>query len=75
MVRYELGTDKPYEPRPWARLPFSKATLLVDGSADESWNATVRRGPQGPFLELRRGASGYRTSAQEAKIKFDAWSF
>jgi hypothetical protein len=39
------------------------------------WNATVRRGPQGPFLELRRGRLWLQNFEDKSEIKFDAWSF
>ena len=56
MVKYELGTDKPYEPRPWGPFTLLKGhTFWSMGPQMKVWNATVRRGPQGPFLELRRG--------------------
>jgi hypothetical protein len=39
------------------------------------WNATVRRGKQGPFLEVRRAVVWLHELADKSEIKFDAWSF
>ena len=77
LVRVELGKDKPYEARPWS----SQFTLLKGhtfwslGAKMMIWNATVRRGSQGPFLELRRGAIWLANFEDKCQIKFDAWSF
>jgi hypothetical protein len=39
------------------------------------WNATVRRGQLGPFLELRRGLVWLQDFDDKSEIKFEAWSF
>jgi hypothetical protein len=77
LVRYELGTDKPYEPRPWGpQFTLLKGhTFWSMGQQMKIWNATVRRGPQGPFLELRRGNVWLQNFADKSEIKFEAWSF
>jgi hypothetical protein len=77
MVRVELGKDTPYEARPWT----SQFTLLKGhtfwsmGAQMKIWNATVRRGPRGPFLELRRGDIWRANFEDKGQVKFDAWSY
>jgi hypothetical protein len=39
------------------------------------WNATVRRGQQGPYMEVRRGALRVDRLDDKSQIKMDAWSF
>lgn len=77
MVRVELGTDTPYQPRPWTRqfTLLKGHTFWSMGQQMKIWNATVRRGTQGPFLELRRGAIWLSNVADKAQIKMDAWSY
>jgi len=73
---YELGTNKPYEARPWGQFTLLKGhTLWSTGPQMKVWNATVRRGQQGPFLEVRRGILWMQELADKAEIKFSAWSF
>jgi len=77
MVRVELGKDTPFEARPWT----SQFTLLKGhtfwsmGAQMKIWNATVRRGQRGPFLELRRGGLWLQDFEDKCPIKFDAWGF
>jgi len=77
MVRVELGTTKPYEARPWGpQFTLLKGhTFWSTGPQMRLWNATVRRGQRGPFLEMRRGAVWLDNFADKREIKFDAWSF
>ncbi|MGA2773677.1 MAG: hypothetical protein ABSG26_22985 [Bryobacteraceae bacterium] len=77
LVNYEVGRDKPYEPRPWGpQFTLLKGhTFWSTGPQMKVWNATVRRGPQGPFLELRRGAVWLQNFDDKSEIKFEAWSF
>ncbi len=77
LVRFELGTSKAYDPRPWGpQFTLLKGhTLWSLGAKMKVWNATVRRGQQGPFLELRRGSIWLHDLADKREIKFDAWSF
>ncbi|HSW49515.1 MAG TPA: hypothetical protein VLH09_05035 [Bryobacteraceae bacterium] len=73
---YELGKTKPYEERPWAEFALLKGhTLWSMGDTMKLWNATVRRGKQGPFLEVRRGVVWLHDLADKSEIKFDAWSY
>lgn len=77
LVNYELGTDKPYAPRPWGpQFTLLKGhTFWSTGAQMKVWNASVRRGPQGPFLELRRGRVWLENFNDKSEIKFEAWGF
>ena len=39
------------------------------------WNATVRKGASGPYLEIRRGVLWTGQIEPGKEIKFDAWSY
>ena len=77
MNRVELLADKPNESRPWSR----QCTLMPGhsfwamGQYRKVWNATVRRGPQGPFLELRRGAIWLQNVNDKSEVKLEGWSY
>ena len=75
--RVELGRDKPNEPKPWSRqFTLMKGhTFWATGQYMKIWNATVRRGPQGPFLELRRGVIWLQDFEDKGQIKLEAWSY
>ncbi len=77
MVRVELGTDTPYAARPWTRqfTLLKGHTFWSMGQQMKIWNATVRRGAQGPYLELRRGRLWLENFADKGQLKIDAWSF
>jgi hypothetical protein len=77
LVRVELGTDKPYEPRPWSKqfTLLKGHTFWSMGAQMKIWNATVRRGQQGPFLELRKGHVWLQNFGDKCEVKLDAWSF
>jgi hypothetical protein len=76
LVKVELGTEKPYEPRPWGTFTLLKGhTFWSMGAKMKIWNATMRRGQQGPFLEVRKGTIWLQNFDDRTEIKFDAWSF
>jgi hypothetical protein len=77
LVKVELGKDKPYEPRPWSKqfTLLKGHTLWSMGAQMKIWNATARRGQQGPYLELRRGRIWLQNFDDKCEVKFDAWSF
>ncbi len=54
----ELGKLEPFADRAWGRdLTLLKGhTFWSEGEFMKIWNATVRRGQQGPYMEVRRGA-------------------
>jgi len=39
------------------------------------WNATVRRGPQGPHMEIRRGVIWLFRLGDNSQINVEAWSY
>ena len=75
--RVEIGTDKPYDAKPWTKqFTLMKGhTFWSMGQNMKIWNATVRRGPSGPFLELRKGAIWLQNFDDKAQIKLEAWSY
>ncbi len=76
LVKAELGTKRPYEPRPWGPFTLLKGhTFWSMGKDMRIWNATARRGQQGPFLEVRRGRIWLQNFEDKSEIKFDAWGF
>ena len=75
--RVEIGTDKPYDAKPWTKqFTLMKGhTFMSMGQNMKIWNATVRRGPTGPFLELRKSAIWLANFDDKGEIKFQAWSY
>jgi len=75
--RVELGWDQPNEPRQWSKqfTLLKGHTFWAQGPHMKIWNATVRRGPQGPYLELRRGRLWLDNFEDKAQIKLEAWSY
>ena len=73
---YELGKSTPYAERPWGQFFLLKGhTMYSMGDTMKVWNATARRGKQGPFLEIRRNVIVLFDLADKSQVKFDAWSF
>ncbi len=77
----EVGrAGAPYPDRPWARefTLLKGHTLWCIGLGEplmKIWNATVRRGQQGPYMEMRRGFLWQERFDDKAQIKFEGWSF
>ncbi len=77
----EVGTSSPFEDRPWpsaAEFTLLKGhTLYCAGVSPHMkiWNATVRSGRQGPYLEMRKNVIWRQDFQKDAQIKFEAWSF
>ena len=77
MKNVEIGISAPLEQRNWGNA----FTLLKghrfwgQGSHMKIWNATVRRGPTGPYLEIRKGRVWQAAFTDKVEIKMDAWSF
>jgi len=73
----ELGTSKPYPDRAWGtQYTLVKGhTFLSEGNTMKIWNATVRKGASGPYLEIRRGVLWTGQIEPGKEIKFDAWSY
>jgi hypothetical protein len=74
---YELGKSDPYPERIWGRefTLLKGHTFYSEGANMKVWNATARRGPQGPHLEIRRGLIWQPRLDNNVQIKFEAWSY
>ena len=71
----EAGTERTWWSQ-WAQFTLMKGhTLYSIGQQMRLWNATARRGPQGPFFEVRRGLVWMQELADKTEIKFTAWSY
>jgi hypothetical protein len=77
MKNVEIGTSEPLAQRSWSNaFTLMKGHLFWGmGSHMKIWNATVRRGATGPYLEMRKGRVWQAQFADKAEIKMDAWSF
>ena len=76
MVKVELGANQAYAPRPWGPFTLLKGhTFWSMGANMKVWNATLRRGQQGPYLEVRRNTVWLQDFEDNCQIKFEAWSF
>jgi len=77
MGRMELGTDKPNQPRMWGKqyTLMKGHTFMSMGQTMKIWNATARRGWQGPYIELRGGRIWLQDFKDKAQIKFEGWSY
>jgi len=73
----ELGTTDPMPDRAWTRAftLLKGHTLMTAGQAMKIWNATLRRNPGGPYLEMRRGVIWLQEFGEKSQIKLDAWSY
>ena len=79
----ELGkTGEPYPDRPWGAREFRllkghtlKNVETGGGTFMKVWNATVRRGASGPYLEMRNGAVVQQELADKSQIKVEAWGY
>ena len=74
---YELGKDKPMPERSWGRLftLLKGHTFLSQGEFMKIWNATARRNPSGPYLEIRKGSIWIERLDDKTQLKLDAWSY
>lgn len=81
MRSVEVGASgAPYPDRVWSReFTLLKGHTLYCVPIGEPlmkiWNATVRRGAQGPYIEVRRGSVWQERIDDKAQLKLDAWSF
>lgn len=73
----ELGKADPFDDRPWGKtFTFLKGhTMMTQGPDMKIWNATVRRNPSGPYLEIRRGQLWMQVMEEKTQFKMDAWSY
>jgi len=73
----ELGKADPFSDRAWTKMftLLKGHTLMTQGDSMKIWNATARRNPGGPFIEIRRGLLWTQQLADKSKIQLDAWSY
>jgi len=73
----ELGQALPLEDRAWTKMftLLKGHTLMTQGDSMKIWNATARRNPGGPFIEIRRGIIWLQQLGDKSKIQLDAWSY
>jgi len=76
MKGVEIGTTTPLDEKKWGVFTLLKGhTFWGDGPKMKVWNATLRRGSAGPYLEVRKGVIWQADFSDKGRIKMDAWSF
>ena len=77
MKNIEIGTSEPLAQRSWGNaFTLMKGHLFWgQGTHMKIWNATVRRGATGPYLEMRKGHVWQANFTDKGEVKMDAWSF
>jgi len=76
MANIELGRNQVNEAILWGPFTLLKGhTFWSMGKNMKIYNATLRRGQQGPYLEVRRGNIWLQDFQDKTQFKFDAWSF
>lgn len=70
-------TGTPYPDRLWGRTftLLKGHTFFAEGANMKIWNATARWGPQGPFMEVRKGIIVQQQFPDQRPIKLVAWSY
>ena len=73
----EFGTSEPLTERTWGdQYTLLKGhTFYLLGQGMKIWNATARRGQQGPYIEIRRGLIWLQKLDDKSQIKLVAWSY
>ncbi|MBI1895288.1 MAG: carboxypeptidase regulatory-like domain-containing protein [Acidobacteria bacterium] len=62
--------------RAWGQFILLKGhTFYSEGADMKIWNATVRRAPLGPYLEIRKGVIWRQRLDGKSPVRFDAWSY
>ena len=77
MKDIEIGTSNSLEERRWGpTLTLLRGhTFWGQGTNMKVWNATLRRGPTGPYLEVRKGLVWQANFDDKGQVKMEAWSF
>ena len=74
----QIGDTGPPNPdRVWGRTftLLKGHTFYAEGANMKIWNATVRFGSEGPYLEVRRGMIVEQRFPDKSPIKLIAWSY
>jgi len=76
MKNVEIGTTMPLDERKWASFMLLKGhTFWGQGEHMKIWNATLRKSPSGPYLEVRKGIIWQTEVKDNGQIDMVAWSF
>lgn len=77
LIRFELGKSDPFPERSWgATFALLKGhTFFSEGQYMKIWNATLRRKPAGPHVEVRKGLLWLEPLKDGSRIQFEAWSY
>lgn len=76
MNAVEIGLTQPLDERKWGTFTLLKGhTFWGQGANMKIWNATLRRGATGPYLEVRKGWIWQEDFKDKAEIKLEAWGF
>ena len=74
----QIGDTGPPNPdRLWGKTftLLKGHTFYAEGANMKIWNATARWGPQGPYMEMRRGVIFQQQFPGPGPIKLVAWSY
>ena len=74
----QIGDTGPPNPdRLWGKTftLLKGHTFYAEGANMKIWNATARWGPQGPYMEMRRGVIFQQQFPSQGPIKLVAWSY
>ena len=74
----EIGaTGEPRPAQAWGReyTLLKGHTFYALGPNMKIWNATVRKGQNGPFLEVRKGIIWQQDLEDKSQINLEAWSY
>jgi len=74
----QIGDTGPPNPdRLWGRTftLLKGHTFYLEGANMKIWNATARFGPQGPYMEVRKGVIVQQQFPGQGAIKLVAWSY
>lgn len=76
MKDVEIGTTVSLDEQKWASFTLLKGhTFWGQGAHMKIWNATLRRRPSGPYLEVRKGIIWQSELKDNGQINMVAWSF
>jgi len=72
----EIGLTQPLDERKWSTFTLLKGhTFHGEGANMKIWNATLRRGATGPYLEMRKGMIWQADFKDKGQIALEAWGF
>jgi hypothetical protein len=73
----EIGKGASSPDRVWGRqfTLLKGHTFFSKGRFMNIWNASIRRNPGGPHMEMHRGTIWVENLADKSQLKFEAWSY